>query len=227
MDQNELKQQVGRKAVEYIQDGMIVGLGTGSTVRYMVDALGQRVQAEHLNITGVTTSLRTTKQAQDLGITIKDIDEVDHIDLTIDGADEIDDDFQGIKGGGGAHLWEKIVATNSNKVMWIVDESKMVHQLGKFPLPVEVIPFGSKHVFDELARKGYKPEFRLADGKKFLTDQKNYVIDLHLSHIGDPFALSDELIKMVGVVEHGFFLDMVNTVIVGRQSGPEVLQARD
>ncbi len=107
MDQNELKQQVGRKAVEYIQDGMIVGLGTGSTVRYMVDALGQRVQAEHLNITGVTTSLRTTKQAQDLGITIKDIDEVDHIDLTIDGADEIDDDFQGIKGGGGAHLWEK------------------------------------------------------------------------------------------------------------------------
>ncbi|WP_137597904.1 ribose-5-phosphate isomerase RpiA [Paucilactobacillus kaifaensis] len=227
MDQNELKKQVGQEAVKYIKDGMIVGLGTGSTVRYMVDALGARVQNEKLNIVGVTTSLRTTKQAQDLGITIKDIDEVDHIDLTIDGADEIDDNFQGIKGGGGAHLWEKIVATNSNKIMWIVDESKMVHQLGAFPLPVEVIPFGSQHVFDELKKRGYKPEFRLTNGNKFLTDQKNYVIDLHLERIGDPFALADELIKMVGVVEHGFFLDMVNTVIVGRESGPEILQARD
>lgn len=227
MDQNELKQQVGQEAVKYIKDGMIVGLGTGSTVRYMVDALGARVQNEHLDIVGVTTSLRTTKQARDLGITIKDIDAVDHIDLTIDGADEIDDNFQGIKGGGGAHLWEKIVATNSNKIMWIVDESKMVHQLGQFPLPVEVIPFGSQHVFDELKKRGYKPAFRLVDGHKFLTDQKNYVIDLHLDRIGDPFALADELIKMVGVVEHGFFLNMVNTVIVGRANGPEVLQARD
>jgi ribose 5-phosphate isomerase A len=226
VDQNELKKQVGTKAVEYVKDGMIVGLGTGSTVRYMVDALGERVAKEHLNIVGVTTSLRTTKQAESLGITIKDIDEVDHIDLTIDGADEIDDQFQGIKGGGGAHLWEKIVATNSDKIMWIVDESKMVHQLGKFPLPVEVVPFGSGQVFNRLKEKGYEPSFRMNGDQKFLTDEKNYVIDLHLHKIDDPFAMADELIKMVGVVEHGFFLNRVNTVIVGRQSGPEVLQAR-
>ncbi|KIS03790.1 ribose-5-phosphate isomerase RpiA [Paucilactobacillus wasatchensis] len=227
MDQNELKQQVGQEAVKYIEDGMTVGLGTGSTVRYMVDALGKRVQEEQLNIVGVTTSNRTTKQAQDLGITIKNIDEVDHIDLTIDGADEVDDNFQGIKGGGGALLWEKIVAINSSKIMWIVDESKMVHQLGKFPLPVEVIPFGSAHVFHELQQKGYNPEFRMTNDTKFLTDQKNYIIDLQLNRIGDPFGLADDLVKMVGVVEHGFFLNMVNTVIVGRESGPEVLHGRD
>src|SRR5699024_434264 len=109
MNQNELKALVGQAAVKFIEDGMIVGLGTGSTVRYMVDALGKRVQEEGLNVIGVTTSNRTTAQAQSLGITIKDIDEVDHIDLCIDGADEIDTDFNGIKGGGGALLWEKIV----------------------------------------------------------------------------------------------------------------------
>ena len=114
MDQNELKSLVGRAAVEYIKDGMIVGLGTGSTVRYMVDALGERVKNEGLNIIGVTTSNRTTKQAQSLGITIKDIDEVDHIDLTIDGADEISDDFQGIKGGGGACFGKKSLPTSQS-----------------------------------------------------------------------------------------------------------------
>ena len=144
MNQDELKAQTGQESVNYIKSGMIVGLGTGSTVRYMVDELGKRVQAGKLTgITGITTSSRTAKQAKALGITIKDIDEVDHIDLCIDGADEVSDDFQGIKGGGGALLWEKIVANASNKIIWIVDESKLVHQLGKFPLPIEVIPFGA------------------------------------------------------------------------------------
>lgn len=227
MDQNELKSQVGREAVKYIEDGMTVGLGTGSTVVYMVDALGERVQKEGLNIVGVTTSIRTTKQAESLGITIKDIDEVDHIDLTIDGADEIDDNFQGIKGGGGAHLWEKIVASNSNRIMWIVDESKMVHKLGAFPLPVEVIPFGSGQVFRKLESKGYHPSYRMKNAtEKFLTDENNYVIDLHLGEIDHPFELAEEIISMVGVVEQGLFLDMVNTVIVGRETGPEVLNAR-
>lgn len=107
MDQNELKALVGKEAVKYVEDGMIVGLGTGSTVRFMVDALGERVKNEGLKIVGVTTSRRTTKQATELGIVIKDIDEVDHVDLTIDGADEVSNDFQGIKGGGGALLWER------------------------------------------------------------------------------------------------------------------------
>ena len=134
MNQDELKAQTGRESVKYIKSGMIVGLGTGSTVRYMVDELGKQVQEGKLtDIIGVTTSTRTAKQARDLGITIKDIDDVDHIDLCIDGADEVSDDFQGIKGGGGALLWEKIVANASNKIIWIVDESKLVHKLGKFP----------------------------------------------------------------------------------------------
>lgn len=226
MDQNELKSLVGRAAVEYIKDGMIVGLGTGSTVRYMVDALGERVKNEGLSIVGVTTSNRTTKQAQSLGITIKDIDEVDHIDLTIDGADEISDDFQGIKGGGGALLWEKIVADISKHYMWIVDESKMVHQLGAFPLPVEVIPFGAQHVFNKLAAKGYQPTWRMDGYQRYRTDENDYIIDLHLGKIDDPQAMAEELIHMVGVVEHGLFLNRVNDVIVGRQNGPEILHAR-
>ena len=140
MDQNELKSLVGKKSVEWIKDGMTVGLGTGSTVYYMVEELGRRVKDENLKITGVTTSIRTANQAKSLGIPLKSVDTVDHIDITIDGADEISSDFQGIKGGGAALLYEKIVATNSDKVMWIVDESKMVDKLGRFPLPVEVIP---------------------------------------------------------------------------------------
>ncbi|HJF30102.1 MAG TPA: ribose-5-phosphate isomerase RpiA [Ligilactobacillus saerimneri] len=227
MDQNQLKKLVGEKSVEWIEDGMIVGLGTGSTVKFMVDALGKRVQEEGLNIIGVTTSNRTAEQARSLNIPLKSVDEVDHIDLTIDGADEISTDFQGIKGGGAALLFEKIVATNSKQVMWIVDESKLSQQLGSFPLPVEVIPYGSQKVFERFETKGLNPTFRKnADGSMLRTDSQNYIIDLHLKEIADPHTLADYLIKQVGVVEHGLFLDMVNTVIVGRQDGPEVLEAR-
>ena len=227
MDQNQLKKLVGEKSVEWIEAGMIVGLGTGSTVKFMVDALGKRVQEEGLNIIGVTTSNRTAEQARSLNIPLKSVDEVDHIDLTIDGADEISADFQGIKGGGAALLFEKIVATNSKQVMWIVDESKLSQQLGSFPLPVEVIPYGSQKVFERFETKGLNPTFRKnADGSMLRTDSQNYIIDLHLKEIADPHTLADYLIKQVGVVEHGLFLDMVNTVIVGRQDGPEVLEAR-
>lgn len=227
MNQNELKAQTGQESVKYIKSGMIVGLGTGSTVRYMVDELGKQIKEGNLtDIVGVTTSSRTAKQARDLGITIKDIDEVDHIDLCIDGADEVSDDFQGIKGGGGALLWEKIVANASDKKIWIVDQSKLVHKLGKFPLPVEVIPFGSQLVFNRMEKKGYKPSWRMDGDKKFLTDEKNYIIDLHLGEIDHPMQLADELIHMVGVVESGLFLNRVNDVIVGTEDGPKVLHAR-
>lgn len=227
MNQDELKKQTGIESVKYIKSGMIVGLGTGSTVRYMVDELGKQVQAGKLtNIIGVTTSTRTTKQAESLGITIKNIDDVDHIDLTIDGADEVSDDFQGIKGGGGALLWEKIVANASNKIVWIVDKSKLVHQLGKFPLPVEVIPFGSQLVFNRLEKKGYHPTWRMDGDQKFLSDEKNYIIDLHLGEIDHPEKLADELIHMVGIVETGLFLNRVNDVVVGTQNGPKILHAR-
>ncbi len=225
MTQDELKKMVGDLAATYVQDGMVVGLGTGSTVKFMVDALGRRVANEGLKIVGVPTSDRTAEQGRQLGIPIKAVDEVDQIDLTIDGADQIDDDFQGIKGGGAAHLFEKIVAVNSKRNMWIVDESKMATQLGSFPLPLEVIPYGSQQLFKRLAANGLQPTFREANGKRILTDSKNYVIDLHLGQIDDAFQLARYLNQQVGVVEHGLFLNVVNTVIVGYADGPKVLNA--
>lgn len=218
-----LKQMVGYKAAEFIKEGMTVGLGTGSTAYYMVEALGKRVKEEGLTITGVTTSRRTTEQAKELGIPLKDVDEVDAIDVTIDGADEISDDFQGIKGGGAAHLFEKVVAHLSKEVIWIVDESKMVKELGAFPLPVEVVQFGSGQVYRLFEKKGLNPTFRQTDaGEKVLTDSGNYVIDLHLSVIDKPHELAQWLDSVTGVVEHGLFLDTVTKVIVGREAGPIV-----
>ena len=139
-----MKEMVGKQAATYIESGMTVGLGTGSTAYYFVEEIGRRVKEEGLDIIGVTTSKRTKEQAEKLGIPLKSVDEVDFIDVTVDGADEIAPDFSGIKGGGGALLFEKIVAEQSKRIIWIVDESKMVDYLGRFPLPVEVIPYGSE-----------------------------------------------------------------------------------
>ena len=194
--QDALKKAAGIEAAKLIQNGMIAGLGTGSTVRFLVDELGRRVKEEGLEFTGVTTSRRTQEQAEGYGIKIVNIDDVDHIDVTIDGADEVDKNFNGIKGGGAALLWEKIVATNSNKIVWIVDESKVVDTIGKFPLPVE---------------------------EPVRTDENNYVVDLHLERIDHPQELAQDLITTVGVVEHGLFLNMVDQVIVGDPNGPRVM----
>ena len=216
----ELKKAVGLKAAEYIKSGMIVGLGTGSTAYYFVEEIGRRVKEEGLEVTGVTTSIRTKEQALSLGIPLKNIDDVTHVDITVDGADEISTDFHGIKGGGGAHLIEKIVASNSKEIIWIVDDSKMVDKLGAFPLPLEVIKYGSQQVFNHLEEKGYKPAFRMDEaGGKYLTDEDNYIIDLHLGTIENPTALEAELNHMVGVVEHGLFLNMVTRVLVGSADG--------
>lgn len=222
----ELKKMVGIKAAEYIEDGMTVGLGTGSTAYYFVEELGRRVQEEKLQITGVTTSIRTKEQAEKLGIPLKSVDEVEQIDVTVDGADEISADFQGIKGGGGAHLYEKIVANNSRKIIWIVDESKIVEKLGAFPLPVEVIPYGSQQLYRHFAAKGYRPSFRCKeDGSRYRTDENNFIIDLQLDRIEDPHHLAAELNQLTGMVEHGLFLDCVSTVLIGTQNGVETKKA--
>ena len=222
--QDTLKKAAGIEAARLIENGMIAGLGTGSTVKFLVDELGRRVKDEGLEFTGVTTSRRTQEQAEGYGIKIVDVDDVDHIDVTIDGADEVDSNFNGIKGGGAALLWEKIVATNSNKIVWIVDESKVVNTIGAFPLPVEVIPFGAGHVIKKFESRGYKPTLRLdANGKEVRTDENNFVVDLHLDLIEHPQALAEDLITTVGVVEHGLFLNMVDTVIVGNPDGPRVM----
>ena len=227
MKQDELKRLVGYKAVDWIHNGMVVGLGTGSTVKYMINALARKIKDEHLDITGVVTSNQTANQARLLGIKLKPVDAVDHIDLTIDGADEISADYQGIKGGGAALLFEKIVATNSQKNIWIVDQSKLVNKLGAFPLPVEVIPYGSRRLFSRFEAKGLHPEFRITNvGEKQKTDSGNFIIDLHLGEINAPAEMASYLKMQVGVVEHGLFLNTVNTVIAGFEDGPQVFEVR-
>ena len=218
-----LKEQVGIKAAEFVTDGMIVGLGTGSTAYYFVAELGRRIKEEGLKITAVTTSSVTYEQAEGLGIPLKAIDDVEVVDLTVDGADEVDPALNGIKGGGGALLMEKIVATNSNDCIWIVDESKQVETLGAFKLPVEVVQYGAENLFRHFEKKGYSPAYREKDGQRFVTDQGNYIIDLDLKVIPDAEALAEELDRTVGVVDHGLFLGMVSKVIVGTPEGPKII----
>ena len=218
-----LKEQVGIKAAEFVKDGMIVGLGTGSTAYYFVAELGRRIKEEGLNITAVTTSSVTYEQAEGLGIPLKAIDDVEVVDLTVDGADEVDPALNGIKGGGGALLMEKIVATNSKDCIWIVDESKQVETLGAFKLPVEVVQYGAENLLRHFEKKGYSPAYREKDGQRFVTDQGNFIIDLDLKVIPDAEALAEELDRTVGVVDHGLFLGMVSKVIVGTPEGPKII----
>lgn len=227
MNQSELKQVAAERAALFVEDGMTIGLGTGSTVFFLVEAIARRIKEEGLHIQGVATSSRTANQAAELGIKMLDLNDVDHIDLTIDGADEIDEHFQGIKGGGAAHTLEKMVAINSTRNIWIVDESKLVPVLGKFPLPTEVIPFGCEQVFKRLEAENLHPHFRLdADGERIRTHNQNFVIDLHMGAIKHPHLLKQFLDSEVGILEHGLFLDLVNTVVVGTQDGAQVLDAK-
>lgn len=221
-----LKQMVGIEAATHVTDGMVVGLGTGSTAYYMVEELGRRMTEEGLQFTGVTTSKATEEQALSLGIPLKSIDDVSHVDLTIDGADEISSDFQGTKGGGAALLFEKIVATYSKKNIWIVDDSKLVDQLGAFPLPVEVIPYGSDQLLTLFTNKNLNPSLRLSGDAPLKTDSGNVIIDLHLKELTntDVKPLATWLNSLPGVVEHGLFIDTVDTVIIGRTTGPETIQ---
>ena len=218
-----LKKIAGIKAAEFVTDGMVVGLGTGSTAYYFVEEIGRRIKEEGLQITAVTTSSVTTNQAQGLNIPLKSIDEVDEVDVTVDGADEVDRQFNGIKGGGGALLMEKVVATPTKQYIWVVDESKMVEKLGAFKLPVEVVQYGAEQVFRRFEKAGYKPSFREKDGQRFVTDMKNFIIDLDLGLIEDPIAFGRQLDLQVGVVEHGLFNQMVDKVIVAGQAGVQVL----
>ena len=220
-----LKKLAGIKAAEFVQSGMIVGLGTGSTAYYFVEEIGRRIQEEGLQITAVTTSSVTSKQAECLGISLKSIDEVDLVDVTVDGADEVDSAFNGIKGGGGALLMEKVVAVPTKHYIWVVDESKMVEKLGAFKLPVEVVQYGAEQLFRRFERSGYKPAFREKDGQRFVTDMQNFIIDLDLGVIENPVEFAQELDHVVGVVEHGLFNQMVDKVIVAGKSGLQVLEA--
>lgn len=220
-----LKKQAGVTAAQFVTDGMTVGLGTGSTAYFFVEEIGHRIKDEGLQVVGVTTSSATTKQAEGLGIPLKAVDDIDSIDVTVDGADEVDKDFNGIKGGGAALLMEKIVATPTKEYIWVVDESKMVEHLGAFKLPVEVIQYGADRLFRVFEKAGYKPSFRVKENQRLITDMKNYIIDLDLGKIEKPFEFAEMLDKTVGVVEHGLFNGMVNKVIVAGKDGVKVLEA--
>ena len=218
-----LKEVVGKKAVEYVKDGMIVGLGTGSTVFYFVHALADRVK-EGLNVEMVSTSIQTVELAKSLGLTIKELEEIDHIDLAVDGVDEIDKDFNAIKGGGAALFREKIVADIAHEVIWIYDESKDVEKLGNFNLPVEILPFGYSHTIRKMEEAGLKPVLRLKDGTTLITDNNNYIVDLHLGYGFDIKAVKEKLESIVGVVEHGLFLNMCKLCIKGTKDGAIIIE---
>ena len=213
------------KSIEFIKDGMTLGLGTGSTVFFLVNKLAELVK-QGLNITCVSTSNQTSDLAKSLGIKIVNLNEVDNIDLTIDGADEVDKNLNGIKGGGGALLFEKIVAAASEQVIWIVDSSKYVEKLGKFPLPVEVIPFGSNHLLKRFADSGYNPAIRKNRSEIYRTDSGNEIIDLHLNEIEDSIKLEQEIKIIPGVVEVGLFNNIANLVIVGKENSAEIISRK-
>ena len=201
---------------------MIVGLGTGSTVFYFVHALADRVK-EGLNIQMVSTSIQTVELAKSLGLNIKELEEIDHIDLAVDGVDEIDKNFNAIKGGGAALFREKIVADIAKEVIWIYDESKDVEKLGKFNLPVEILPFGYSHTVRKLTEAGLNPVIRKKDGEILITDNHNYIADLHLGYGFDIEEVKEKLANIVGVVEHGLFLNMCKLCIKGTPGGAVII----
>ncbi len=210
------KRLVGEKAADYVENNMIVGLGTGSTIAHTILKLGARIQAGELNITGVSTSHRTSILAESVGINMKSINEVEAIDLTIDGVDEFDPEFNGIKGGGGALLFEKIVASASKTNIWVADHTKAVKKIGGFPLPVEVLPFGYSHVFKRLSEKGFNPKLRKERDSSdiYKTDSGNYILDCSMGLIHSPENLSMWLNGQPGIIENGLFLQMADRIIV-------------
>ncbi|MDX2233128.1 MAG: ribose-5-phosphate isomerase RpiA [Hyphomonadaceae bacterium] len=213
-------------AVAHVSDGMVLGLGTGSTAAHFVRMLGQRV-AQGLQVRGVPTSEATAALAHEVGVPLMDIDKVTTLDLVVDGADEIDPQFQLIKGGGAALLREKIVAAAGAHLLIIADESKRVAQLGAFPLPVEVTPFGyaltAAKIYRALRDAGCTgADVSLREG--VVTDGGNVILDCQCRAIPDPADLADRLKAIVGVVEHGLFIDMARTVIFGRIDGVETLE---
>ncbi|WP_239256510.1 ribose-5-phosphate isomerase RpiA [Listeria ilorinensis] len=215
-----MKKIAAEKACEFVENGMTVGLGTGSTAYYAICRLGELVQ-QGMQLTGIATSQKTEKLAKEVGIYMETLDHVKKIDLTIDGADEVDRRLNGIKGGGGALLREKMVASLSQQNIWVIDESKFVAEMGQFPLPVEVIPFGHTQTAAALTRlTGVTAQLRLREeGQPFVTDNQHFIYDLPMGEIASPEQLQLALVLLPGVVETGLFLGMTDRVMIGRANG--------
>jgi ribose 5-phosphate isomerase A len=228
----QLKRQAAAHALEEVRDGMQLGLGTGSTAKHFVELLGERVRAG-LKVIGVPTSEVTRADAERWGIPLTTLDEIDHLDITVDGADEIDPALNLIKGGGGALLREKIVAAASDRMIVIADDTKWVPALGRFPLPIEVIPFGLgatrraiEQAFAQCGVSGQMAVRNAKDGHVFVTDGGHWILDAKLGRIEDPARLASTLNAIPGVVEHGLFIDLASTVVLAGGGGIRVIERR-
>ena len=222
------------RASALVENGMKVGLGTGSTAYWLVYHLAERVRSEGLEFVGVPTSNKTREQAQAEGLKLISMDDAGRLDITIDGADEFDQSMNLIKGGGGAHLQEKIVAFGSDRMVVIADETKKVNKLGKFPLPVEVLKFGSassqKQIEELLIAQNYKDftvQMRMEKNQPFITDEGNYIFDLNLGEIQNPRKLCVDLNIIPGVVENGLFIDVCKAVVIGYSDGTATISWKD
>lgn len=215
-----------QKAFELLSDNIVLGLGTGSTIEIFIQILAQQIKKfDNLIIT--STSVRTTNFATQLGLKITPFDELEKIDLTIDGADEVDKDLNGIKGGGGALLFEKIIAKNSKENIWIVDSSKLVNNLGVFPLPVEIVPFAYKSLMNKFSEVRLFPKLRMINDKPFITDSHNFIIDCSIGKIENSLELERELKLITGVVEVGLFNNIADKVIVGYSDKVSILERKN
>ncbi len=230
MDADAYKRAAAARAIDFVRPGMRLGLGTGSTAKHFVDLLGERVRTG-LDVTAVPTSEATRAQAERLGIALTTLDETPQLDLTVDGADEIAPDLTLIKGGGGALLREKIVASASTKMIVIADESKWVSLLGSFPLPIEIVPFGAgatrlavEAVAASVGCPGVAVLRKGKDGHAFVTDGGHWLLDAQLQRIPDPQALAARLCAVPGVMEHGLFIGLAATAILGGPEGVRLVE---
>jgi ribose 5-phosphate isomerase A len=219
MANDQEKEAAARASLRFVKDGQVVGVGTGSTAAYFIQLLGEQVK-NGLKIRSIPTSDRSREMAAELGIPLTTLDECQEIDVTVDGADEVDPQLRLIKGGGGALLREKIVASATKQLVIVADATKRVPVLGKFPLPVEVIKFAQALVAKEIAALGAQVSVRTgADGKPFVTDEHNHILDCRFGQIPDADGLARKLSDMPGVVEHGLFIGMASVVLFARGDG--------
>src|ERR1700746_44116 len=218
------KEAAARASLRFVKDGHVLGLGTGSTAAYFIKLLGEEVKSG-LRIRGIPTSVRSRELALSLGIPLITLDDCQEIDVTVDGADEVDPQLRLIKGGGGALLREKIVASATRQMIVVADASKQVQRLGKFPLPVEVIRFAQALVAKRIVAMGAEVQQRRdTAGNAYLTDENNYILDCRFGEILDPNRLARELSEMPGVVEHGLFIGMASVALLAR--GSEIVELR-
>jgi ribose 5-phosphate isomerase A len=224
MANDQEKEAAARASLRFVQDGQVVGLGTGSTAGHFIQLLGEQVK-NGLRVRGIPTSVRSQELALSVGIPLTTLDECQEIDVTVDGADEVDPQLRLIKGGGGAMLREKIVASATRQLVIVADASKQVATLGKFPLPVEVIPFAQALVAKRIAALGAEVRPRVDGyGALYVTDEKNHILDCHFGVIGDADELAQKLSAMPGIVEHGLFVGMASVVIFAK--GSEIVELR-